>query len=287
MWKSSAFKAAEGLQGLIAADRSHRGAPKLYSPEGLVRMLEMVLQARRIAIVTGFFIGSCGAAETDGPCGAAALARGCLIRGKEAKLFTDGPCFPVVATAAETLGVTALEISTSEELLKWRPDLICFLERPGMASDGGYYSMYGQDHRDLVAPLDHFLLKDPPPVATIAIGDGGNEAGMGVLSRQLGDMLPEFRPFLASTAAQEALAVDVSDWGGYAMAAMMSLPDQWCGLSEEELASSLEAMVATGAVDGVVKRPQLSIDGVSLDCNCSVLRDVNHLCRSCLCIGNR
>ena len=60
-------------------------------------------------------------------------------------------------------------------------DVVLSSERVGRSADGKYYSMLGKDVSSKVSPIDNFFIKatNCPDITTIAIGDGGNELGMG------------------------------------------------------------------------------------------------------------
>ncbi|MFQ5426032.1 MAG: glutamate cyclase domain-containing protein, partial [Gaiellales bacterium] len=53
----------------------------------------------------------------------------------------------------------------------------------GRAADGRYYSMSARDLGGHTAPIDGWFLSSPERgIVTAAIGDGGNEIGMGNVS---------------------------------------------------------------------------------------------------------
>ena len=68
--------------------------------------LNLALHARKVAIVTGFFIPHAQppAAETDGPPGSLLLAHCLQVLGIEAAVITDAPCAPAVRAAADGIG---------------------------------------------------------------------------------------------------------------------------------------------------------------------------------------
>ena len=110
-----------------------------------------------------------------------------------------------------------------------------------------------------VRALEHGL-----PV--IGIGDGGNEAGMGALYEPLKRLLPEYARCLSRVPATVCLPVDVSNWGGTALAALLSAASgRWVGLSSSEEERALRAAVGAGAVDGTTGCRTLSVDGFSLE----------------------
>ncbi|NLL37050.1 MAG: DUF4392 domain-containing protein, partial [Fretibacterium sp.] len=215
--------------------------------------------------VTGFFIRSASATETDGPPGAAVLGRALERMGKRVELWTDERNFgPLVACSASIGGP---EVHLAEGSESTESELLVFVERPGRAPDGCYYDMKGEDVASVVAPLDFLVEKALAEGRhVLGVGDGGNEVGMGLLRDELTRLLPNYASFLSCVSSTVCLPVDVSNWGAYALAAALSVPfGSWQGLEPEEERTMLEALIASGAVDGVSKRKELSVDGLALE----------------------
>lgn len=258
----------DGLVALIASDRPGRKASLLCRAAMIRKGADLLAGACRVAVVTGFFVPSASAPETDGPGGAAALARGIGIAGKDVSLWTDRFCLKTVRSASEAVGgPKARWACEASEILAWRPDLLVFIERLGRASDGRYYDMRGRDVTPYVVPLDRALdLAGERGIPSLAVGDGGNEAGMGILQDGLSELLPKYKKCLSVVRSDLAVPVDVSDWGGYGLAAALSAAAGcWCGVSGSEVKAMLEAQVASGAVDGVTLKRDLSVDGIPLE----------------------
>jgi hypothetical protein len=103
-------------------------------------------------------------------------------------------------------------------------------------------------------------------IPVLAIGDGGNEAGMGLLYDALAVVMPHYSPCLSRISSTLCLPVDVSNWGAYALASVLSaFYRRWVGLNEGEEGVMLEALLKAGAFDGVLGAPSLSVDGVALN----------------------
>ena len=69
----------------------------------------------------------------------------------------------------------------------WRAlgiDWVMAIERCGLSADGRPRNMRGEDLQPYTAPLDQIFTAGP--WRTIAIGDGGNEVGMGCSARRSG-----------------------------------------------------------------------------------------------------
>lgn len=257
----------DALTALVASDRPGRAVSRLCEGRCWERALELLSVSSRVAVVTGFYVPAAGAAETDGPGGAAVLARALSRSGRECRLFTDSLCLSVVKAASEALsGVDVQAVGTGEEIMEWLPDLVVFLERLGRASDGHYYNMRGEDIGSFTRPLDDAAeLAKGMGIPVLAIGDGGNEVGMGALADNLQALIPGFASCLCGVSADVVVPVDVSNWGGYALSALLSVREGlWLGHSAEEERRVLERIVQAGAVDGVTQKGAMSVDGFEL-----------------------
>jgi hypothetical protein len=151
-------------------------------------------------------------------------------------------------------------------ILDLDPDLVIFIERLGKTGDGRYYNMRGEDISRCTDPLDDIAgpaMEKGIPV--LAIGDGGNEAGMARLMPGMGEILAGFNNRLSTVSSTVALPVDVSNWGAYALACLLSCrAGRWLGHGPEEERKMIEAMVSVGAVDGITGRRELSVDGLGI-----------------------
>ncbi|MGA7265258.1 MAG: glutamate cyclase domain-containing protein, partial [Stellaceae bacterium] len=79
----------------------------------------------RVGLITGFYVplGSPPAAETDGPVGAALLAKGLAEIGISCRLATDGPCRSACAAAlagAEAASVPIDATDIAATIAAWR-----------------------------------------------------------------------------------------------------------------------------------------------------------------------
>ena len=253
---------------IVASDRCGRSLSRLCSPAKFNEALALLEASFCPVIVTGFYVPSAGAPETDGPPGAAVLARTLQRLERKVALATDRWNAPAANACCQALAVKApLVAEDPEEILDMDPDLLVFVERLGRARDGRYYNMRGEDISNCTAPLDGSAgsaLQKGIPV--LAVGDGGNEAGMACLMPHMGEVLPEFRSCLSTVPSTVALPVDVSNWGAYALACLMSCREgRWLGHDPEEERAMLEGMAAAGAVDGVTGSNELSVDGLGIE----------------------
>jgi hypothetical protein len=160
----------------------------------------------------------------------------------------------VLELAAGDLAAAATE--AEETLARLRPAAVIAIERPGLAADGRYYNMRGEDITARCAFFDPYL--DQADCPTIAIGDGGNEIGMGNILQAIATLDIS----AAETGCDELLVADVSNWGAYGIIALLA---HWSGRDLLADISPLEVLgflSACGGVDGVTRENTLTEDGL-------------------------
>lgn len=241
-----------------------------------------------VGIITGFFVpgGEPPAAETDGPAGAALLARSLSAAGLACRLATDALCAGACRVALDTAGAGAVPVDAvapdgSPAFLAqaWRQagiNWVIAIERCGPSADGVPRNMRGVDLSPFTAPLDRVF--SAGPWRTIGIGDGGNEIGMGSLDPAviaghvpLGDQIGCVVP------AEFLLTAGVSHWGAYALLEALALlrPDWAITLDPMLDEAIVAAMVRDGpAVDGVSRQGTVTIDGLGMEAHRAVLAAV-------------
>ncbi len=249
----------------------------------------------RVGLITGFYVpsGSPPAAETDGPVGAALLANGLAAIGIPCRLATDEPCrnaCEVALAAAGAAEVPVDAIAIGPPLIPlietWRDAGITHaisIERCGRSADGAPRNMRGHDISAHTAPLDDLFAAGPWD--TIAIGDGGNEIGMGALPRSLIAQNVAHGELIACvTPTRHLIVAGVSHWGAYGLlGALACLRPDWRGsligcLDEGLDRRVLEAMLADGpAVDGVSRMRAATIDNLDLAIHHQKLRAIRAL----------
>ena len=233
-----------------------------------------------VGILTGFYVprGTPPAAETDGPAGAALLALAFSRIGVACRLLTDTACRSACEAALFGAGLTDVPIDALSPdaplqpmIEAWRGlgiDWVIAIERCGLAADGRPRNMRGDDLGLHTAPLDRVFTAGP--WRTIAIGDGGNEVGMGSLPDGLVAREVPFGAAIACvTPADFLVTAGVSHWGAYGLLAGLAVrrPDWLLGCPDPAIERRiLETLVQRGpAVDGVTLRQDLTIDGLDYD----------------------
>jgi hypothetical protein len=120
---------------------------------------------------------------------------------------------------------------------------------------------------------------------TIGIADGGNEIGCGNIPWNTLRNAVKTGP-IALTACRiptdYLIVAGISNWGAYGLgAAIAALTDRHDALrawTADREASALHAIVAAGGVDGVLKRPESSVDGVALEPYLATFDEIRNVC---------
>ena len=245
----------------------------------------------RVGFITGFYVplGSPPAAETDGPVGTALLAKGLVEVGIACRLATDEPCRDACVAALAGAGATDVPVDTGDiatMIATWRRAGITHaisIERCGRSADGAPRNMRGLDISSYTAPLDDLFIAGP--WETIAVGDGGNEIGMGSLPRGLiGQHVDHGETIACTTPSRHLIVAGVSNWGAYGLlGALAALRPDWrerllACLDVEHDKAVLEATVNNGpAVDGVSRLRAMTVDNLELAVHHNKLREIRAL----------
>ena len=243
-----------------------------------------------VGIMTGFFVprGTPPAAETDGPVGAALLARRSTRVGVPCRLVTDEPCratvrprqlpWPEIPVDVVPLG------GRSSAVALWRRLGVTHalsIERCGRSADGAPRNMRGEDISAFTTPLDELFLAGP--WQRIAIGDGGNEIGMGSLPRVADRRLRGARrddrlrhaggpPDRRRRVPLGRLRVDRRARGAARRLARMRCSIAWMPELDRAI---LQAMVNDGpAVDGVTRHAGYTVDSMPMEVHHAKLRAI-------------
>ncbi len=265
-----------------------------------------------LVIVTGFHITRAHPPchETDGPLGALFLARAFTPVGFGISLLADGSSVPALQAGLEACGLTGnvsvreLPAVPTPALFKSASHLIA-IERVGpghvaktidpldaeakdlaefertvpIAERGRCRSMRGIDVTAFTRPA-HQLFGWCPGPATIGIGDGGNEIGMGKIGWDtIRRNIPNGGLIACSVRTDYLIVAGVSNWGAYALAAGVALlrgrplPPELFDVERER--DILRVMVEQGPlVDGVTSKPTVTVDGLSFEEYAGPLREL-------------
>ncbi|MCY3913483.1 MAG: DUF4392 domain-containing protein [Chloroflexi bacterium] len=233
-------------------------------------------------LLTGFPVGGIG--ETDGPPGAMAVGQTLAALGWDVVTVACDTTAPVVDALLADVGPViaapcterGAEVACETLRRDFAPDLAVAIERPGTTADGRRLTMRGEDITGIAAALDP-LMRAP---LSMAVGDGGNEIGMGAIAPYL--QAKGLIPGVSVTRASHLLLAEVSNWGAYGLVAMLdivtgrdTLPD---GATE---AAWIERLVASGAVDGMSRSNTAMVDGHSLEVNAQMLASLRAIVERC------
>jgi hypothetical protein len=298
MTEAERRRAIDAIERVIQQDVGRNIAPLFGVSAGGLAGAALAIAATPhpvLGLITGFFVplGTPPAAETDGPVGAALLAAGLSSIGVPCRIATDTVCAEACAAALRGAGAADVPVDAAapgEEVgalvAAWAAAGVTTaiaIERCGPARDGVPRNMRGLDMRRWIAPLH--VLFEAGPWATVAIGDGGNELGMGSVPHALiARNVANGAAIACATPARHLVVAGVSNWGCYALlGALAVLRADWraglLGVLDEGLdAAILAELVRAGpAVDGVTGLPTLTVDGMALAVHHGKIREIRAL----------
>ncbi|MHA2407627.1 MAG: glutamate cyclase domain-containing protein [Candidatus Ranarchaeia archaeon] len=255
------------------------------------KTLARVQPKTKAIILTGFPVAN--KLETDGPFGSAALIKTLNVLEVECVVVTAPQLRESLALFYSKIGLTDIRVVSlplkeregldviSALFNEINPQMIIAIEVPGRNIKNQAHNMKGENISLESPNFDEFFLKARETgILTVAIGDGGNELGMGGVIKKV----QEFIPFgnrcvcgcgggIASEQEADALVIaSVSNWGAYAFAGVLSFLSgihfPHTAIQEREyilLSSEL------GLVDGFTGKPSTEVDGVSMDLDISIV----------------
>ncbi|MGD9924787.1 MAG: glutamate cyclase domain-containing protein [Hyphomicrobiaceae bacterium] len=252
------------------------------------------------------------AGETDGPPGAAALA---------VAIHAATGAVPVLLTEAEfienlsaTAAAAGLGLRSPEYALKtpftttvlplaaddgakdqakqyldtYAPTLLVSTEKIGPNADGVAHMSSGTPAAGSRARAEHlFDIGAARGIASIGIGDNGNEIGFGRISDAVKRWKPGGERLATRVATDVLFPANISNWGAYAVIAALAIrlqrPDLLHDADTER--RMIEACVATNAVDGSTGRHILAVDGTPLAMQQAVVTMLAGMVRNALIKG--
>ncbi len=218
---------------LYKASREYTGLPLCVN--AAQKLVETVKKGDKVYILTGFVLAPFNKAETDGVIGSVLLASA-LIKCLGAKpiIVCPSECVAPIKTLSEFLtddasavGIfvftkdSSRALEDAERMISCGiPKAVISVECPGADKCGVYRNAKGIDVTALEAKQDILFEKlCEKGVLNIAIGDLGNEIGLGTISDCLEKQIP-VSP--VRTKAENIITATVSDWGCYSLIAMLA-----------------------------------------------------------------
>jgi hypothetical protein len=267
-------KAIEDL--LVARNLRHMQIAQAALTPGYYLRAAQTLKGVTGTVIIGTGFPVIDTFETDGPVGAIALYDALESLGAKPWLACAPPLSLALAQDYRVLELSTGNLAEAEHeadkvLEKLQPQAVISIERPGLAEDGRYYNMRGEDISARCACFDPFLTRANCP--TIAIGDGGNEIGMGNIRQAIATLDIN----AAVTGCDELLVADVSNWGAYGIIAFLDLWSDKNLLDDISPSEILAYLSARGSVDGVTRENTLTEDGLDAEEGCGVIRDLRKL----------
>ncbi len=292
---------------LYDAARAAQGAPLTWLAAKALH--DRVDPGDRVLVITG-----AGAwpwlpkGETDGPLGAAAIARAIDLGlgGKPILVAEDRNMAPTIAAveaaglvvgdaelfAARSgcamaspfpLGAAAGRAEAKRLIASYAPTAMVFVEKGGPNQHGVFHSILGTGRTDDKMANVQYLaeLAAERGILTIGIGDGGNEIGFGRVAEAVRAIQPYGRLCgcpcqggVATVAATDVLvAAAVSNWGAYGIAAVLAAllrrPEVLHDAETEY--RMLLACVAAGGMDGAYARLVPMVDGTAAEIQTSLI----------------
>ncbi len=274
---------AASLLALYTVARRRAGGPLAA---GAARAFcRRLTPGRPVVMTTGLVTPRIPHGETDGPPGAAVLARALVLaRGVEIRLLTEALVVPVLDAA---LGALA---QGEGDALRWRtrvtveafpsepgagavrrlwrgldPAAVVAVEKLGPNARGVIHTMRGEDVSRMQARTDVvFRMAARRGVLTVGVGDRGNEIGMGGLLRGAARCGCGCGGSIACTVRADVPVVALtSNWGSYGIAAALAALEGRPELLHRPASEGrmLRAIVRAGARDGVTGGATDSVDG--------------------------
>jgi D-glutamate cyclase len=304
---------------LYEAARADAGRPLVRAA---AERLAEVPAGRFFVITTGSLSRSWispNISENDGPAGAAALARALSIARQaipvvvaEASLLTPiGKVFEaagfslvsleqaqqivggkpwLAAAVLESFAIVDEEATSDSKKLfdKFDPTLLVATERAGRNSKGIYHNARGQNYGEGRARVDYlFEEAERRNVATIGVGDGGNEIGMGRIAPVVEAHVPFGKQcacgcgggIAAITKTSALVTAACSNWGCYGIVASLAVLD-----GDERLLHTpareealLEAGARAGLIDSSSGTVGLAVDGIPLAAHLAIIELLHEL----------
>jgi len=254
-----------------------------------------------VVIGTGFLISPHMKPETDGPIGAALLARAlrlgfdafpiivaedgvidCLQGACQAAglhVYRDAKKASDLSHSVALLSIPA-DRSRSAQLFQeltdeYKPKAMVSIEHPGTNPLGVYHSGDGLELGSWVAPIEDLFRRIRERGGfTVGIGDIGNEIGFGGVRKQIADIIPGGAKcrcpcgggLVSATECDAPIFANVSEIGSYALIAALSAATGRKLLQDGRLQEDVTRQaVLNGAVEGDMGRCEYAIDMLDVE----------------------
>jgi hypothetical protein len=304
---------------LYAAARSQRGMPLCL--EAAMMLRGQVSQGDTVLITTGLILPGCYPyGETDGPLGAAVLARALALGlGARVIIESEPELQGLMAALLRTAGLHVIAIDAlADERPGHRPAVsvvasslnadiaaknaaawfdrfdvraVIAIERPGANASGVYHMVGGQDISAMVGK-SHVLFDQARQRGRLAIGigDRGNELGLGPIAAATRALLPFGHDcgcpchggVADETFSDLAIPAVISNWGAYGVAACLAVLEENPDLMHTaDIERALfETARREGGVDGMSGQAIMAADGIGAIENMAVVSLLREIYRA-------
>ena len=191
---------------------------------------------------------------------------------------------PTIAVIGMPIDQEACRVRSEELLEHYKPSLCLAIERGGMNKHGRIHGMGGFDFSASQAKMDYlFTGAGERGIATIGIGDGGNEIGMANIEKTVREKVKNGN--MCKCPCHSGIALDVakvdvllsaaiSNWAGYGIACLLGLAegnlDAMC--SEEIEKRVLDSCWRVEFHDSIGSRVAPSVDGCPEPVHLAIIR---------------
>jgi hypothetical protein len=236
--------------------------------------------------------------ENDGPAGAAAVIRALAIAKRvHCVLIAEETLLPGMKAILTSAGLTVLPFELAQIAAKdgslaiasllpfttsdndakgqakalldqYLPALFFSTERVGRANDGVYYSMRAIDYGMGRSRIDIlFEAAQERGIRTVAVGDGGNEIGMGSITEAVAQHVKFGGTIAAVTGSDVLVTAACSNWGCNAIVAAMAARQNDARLvhTPEMERQLLNRGVDIGLINSVQNIVDANVDGLPLE----------------------
>lgn len=278
------------IEKVISYNLENRGMDKIKINDQLKGAVKDINKSETVVIVTGFAVKVSNCGETDGPLGALALAYTLEKLNKAVIMVTDRYSEIFIRAGLEYLNLKAhliifdenKEKRQAEEIIeKYKPDHIIAIERPGRSVDQKSYSMLGENITNFCPNTDWIFIKAKEKnISTSAIGDGGNEVGMGKVKCYVKSSIKNGNIICAELETDNLIIAGVSNWGAFGICAALSITNNDMMLYDVNIYEDVfKLIVEKGAVDGCSKKRETTVDGLSYEENLNVFEKIREIAK--------
>jgi hypothetical protein len=281
-----------------AKDASTEGTECPLALVAAQKILDRVRPRDLFLVMTGWRTAYRPYGETDGPLGAVILARA-MARACEATpvLLAEEEIASTLVPLCRVAGFNVVDLETAKAynssvhirgipigdaegkkatqglLGELHPSCVASVERPGRNEKGVHHYTRGVSCSEGIAHLDYLFGEAwNEKILTVAIGDLGNELGLGKIREAVRTyvtfgskcLCPCGGGIAAADPADITIFSTTSNWGAYAVAAALGVlkGDSKVFHNGEIERRMLEASCLAGIVDGALDLPSLSVDTI-------------------------